>query len=53
MSGFKYDIESDMFTCYFLYQLGDDSASIGGEKLRNCIFYYEKKIVLIKKQSEI
>ena len=32
MSGFKYDIESDMFTCYFLYQLGDDSASIGGEK---------------------
>ena len=32
MSEFKYDIESDMFTCYFLYQLGDDSASIGGEK---------------------
>jgi len=25
MSEFKYDIESDMFTCYFLYQLGDDS----------------------------
>ena len=32
MSEFKYDIESDMFTCYFLYQLGDDSATIGGEK---------------------
>ncbi len=32
MSEFKYDIESDMFTCYF---------------------YYVKKIVLIKKQSEI
>ena len=33
MSEFKYDIESDMFTCYFLL----------------CV----KKIVLIKKQSEI
>ena len=33
MSEFKYDIESDMFTCYFLYQLGDDFATIGGEKL--------------------
>ena len=50
MSEFKYDIESDMFTCYFLYQLGDDFATIGGEKL---YFYYVKKIVLIKKQSEI